>query len=82
LAVVNSTHEVLPPKWFVPGPGVAIDPLVPQKRTLMSLAGTFCHFYVTTSWLTTLVTPSVLRAISAARAFAALDRTVPFKVTT
>src|SRR5207344_2373930 len=37
LAVVSSTHEVLPPKWFVPGPGVAIDPLVPQKRTLMSL---------------------------------------------
>jgi hypothetical protein len=27
----------LPPKWFVPGPGVAIDPLVPQKRTFMSL---------------------------------------------
>ena len=37
LAVVSSTQEVLPPKWFVPGPGVAIDPLVPQKRTLMSL---------------------------------------------
>src|ERR1022692_34551 len=37
LAVVNSTQEVLPPKWFVPGPGVAIDPRVPQKRTLMSL---------------------------------------------
>src|SRR5450755_1258109 len=37
LAVVTSTHEVLPPKWFVPGPGVAIDPLVPQKRTLMIL---------------------------------------------
>src|ERR1700682_345625 len=36
-AVVTSTQEVLPPKWFVPGPGVAIDPLVPQKRTLMSL---------------------------------------------
>src|SRR3984893_11606704 len=35
LAVVSSTHEVLPPKKFVPGPGVAIDPLVPQKRTLM-----------------------------------------------
>src|SRR5512134_2170938 len=37
LAVANSTHEVFPPKWFVPGPGVAIDPLVPQKRTLMGL---------------------------------------------
>src|SRR5487761_2307349 len=37
LAVVSSTHEVFPPKWFVPGPGVAIDPLVPQKRTLMNL---------------------------------------------
>ena len=37
LSVVNSTHEVLPPKWFVPGPGVAIDPRVPQKRTLMIL---------------------------------------------
>src|SRR5438067_13482275 len=38
LAVVSSTQEVLPPKKFVSGPGVAIDPLVPQKRTLMSLA--------------------------------------------
>src|SRR5205823_7564928 len=37
LAVVSSTQEVLPPKWFVPGPGVAIDPRVPQKRTLMGL---------------------------------------------
>ena len=37
LAVVSSTQEVLPPKWFVPGPGVAIDPLVPQKHTFMSL---------------------------------------------
>src|SRR5271169_3608356 len=36
LAVVSSTQEVLPPKKFVSGPGVAIDPLVPQKRTLMS----------------------------------------------
>src|SRR5580700_5446292 len=36
LLVVNSTQEVLPPKWVVPGPGVAIDPRVPQKRTLMS----------------------------------------------
>src|SRR3982751_1899205 len=35
--VVSSTHEVLPPKWIVPGPGVAIDPRVPQKRTFMSL---------------------------------------------
>jgi hypothetical protein len=34
--VVSSTHEVLPPKWIVLGPGVAIDPRVPQKRTLMS----------------------------------------------
>src|SRR5687768_7562084 len=38
LAVVTPTQEVLPPKWFVPGPGVAIDPLVPQKRTRMSLS--------------------------------------------
>src|SRR6185295_19227471 len=37
LAVVSSTHEVLPPKWFVSRPGVAIDPLVPQKRTLIGL---------------------------------------------
>src|ERR1700687_5859882 len=37
LAVVSSTQEVLPPKWLVPGPGVAIDPLVPQKRTRMGL---------------------------------------------
>src|SRR5215210_7976601 len=36
-AVVSSTQEVLPPKWFVPGPGVAIDPLVPQKRTLIGV---------------------------------------------
>src|SRR4051812_17968881 len=35
LAVVTSTHEVFPPKWTVPGPGVAMEPLVPQKRTLM-----------------------------------------------
>lgn len=33
--MVSSTHEVLPPKWFVPRPGVAIDPLVPQKRILI-----------------------------------------------
>src|SRR3954464_9771274 len=39
LAVVTSTHEVLPPKWTVPGPGVAIEPLVPQKRTLMASPG-------------------------------------------
>src|SRR5665213_1022499 len=37
LAVITSTQDVLPPKWFVPGPGVAIDPLVPQKRTFTSL---------------------------------------------
>src|SRR6185295_1252750 len=37
LAVVSSTQEVLPPKWFVSRPGVAIDPLVPQKRTLIDL---------------------------------------------
>ena len=37
LAVASSTHEVLPPKWFVAGPGMAIDPRVPQKRTLMGL---------------------------------------------
>src|SRR4026208_2165612 len=36
LAVVSSTQEGLPPNEFVPGPGAAIDPLVPQKRTLMS----------------------------------------------
>src|SRR5512141_3426921 len=36
-AVVSSTHDVLPPKWFVPGPGVAIEPRVPQKRILMNL---------------------------------------------
>src|SRR4051812_21697547 len=35
LAVVTSTHDVLPPKWLVPGPGVAIDPRVPQKRTFI-----------------------------------------------
>ena len=33
--VVTSTHEVLPPKRTVPGPGVAIDPRVPQNRTRM-----------------------------------------------
>jgi len=32
---VTSTHDVLPPKWFVLGPGVAIEPLVPQNRTRM-----------------------------------------------
>src|SRR5438309_12076816 len=37
--VVTPTHEVLPPKRTVPGPGVAIDPLVPQKRTLMASRG-------------------------------------------
>ena len=37
LAVVTSTQDVLPPKWLVAGPGVAIDPRVPQKRTFMSL---------------------------------------------
>src|SRR5690349_271422 len=30
--VSTSTQDVLPPKWFVPTPGVAIDPRVPQKR--------------------------------------------------
>src|SRR2546421_12886650 len=31
--VVTSTHEVLPPKRTVSGPGTAIDPRVPQNRT-------------------------------------------------
>src|SRR5688572_5605584 len=31
-----STQDVLPPKPRVRGPGVAIDPRVPQKRTRMS----------------------------------------------
>src|SRR5579863_155343 len=31
--VFSSTQDVLPPKWLVPGPGAAIDPRVPQKRT-------------------------------------------------
>src|SRR6185503_5159873 len=35
LAVVTSTQDVLPPKWFVPRPGVAIEPRVPQKRTFI-----------------------------------------------
>src|SRR6202034_1924879 len=30
--VVNSTQDVLPPKWLVRGPGDEIDPRVPQKR--------------------------------------------------
>src|SRR5580658_1971865 len=34
-SVVTATHEVLPPNRMVPGPGVAIDPRVPQKRTRM-----------------------------------------------
>ncbi len=33
--VVSSTQDVLPPKWIVSGPGVAIEPRVPQKRILM-----------------------------------------------
>jgi hypothetical protein len=32
-AVSTSTHEVFPPNLLVPGPGVAIDPRVPQKRS-------------------------------------------------
>src|SRR5213083_2606810 len=35
-SVRTSTHEVLPPKRTVCGPGVAIDPRVPQNRTSMS----------------------------------------------
>src|ERR1700722_20004541 len=31
--VVSSTQDVLPPKWLVPGPGAAMEPRVPQKRT-------------------------------------------------
>src|SRR3954454_19378340 len=33
--VVTATHDVLPPNRTVSGPGVAIDPRVPQKRTRM-----------------------------------------------
>src|SRR6266446_10690851 len=32
----TSTQEVLPPKRAVLGPGAAIDPRVPQKRTCMA----------------------------------------------
>src|SRR4051794_28070274 len=35
--VSTSTHEVLPPYRIVDGPGVAIDPRVPQKRSRKSL---------------------------------------------
>src|SRR5277367_3357631 len=35
--VMSSTHIVLPPNRTVEGPGVAIDPRVPQKRTRMVL---------------------------------------------
>src|SRR5690349_11041004 len=35
--VTASTHDVLPPKRSVPGPGVAIDPRVPQNRNRNSL---------------------------------------------
>src|SRR5690349_7879077 len=31
----TSTQDVLPPKWFVPRPGVAIEPLVPQNLTII-----------------------------------------------
>src|SRR5271170_6125525 len=34
-SVVRLTHEVLPPNRTVSGPGVAIDPLVPQNWTRM-----------------------------------------------
>ena len=30
--VTTSTHDVLPPNRIVDGPGVAIEPRVPQKR--------------------------------------------------
>jgi hypothetical protein len=33
--VVTPTHEVLPPKRTVPGPGAAIDPRVPDGRGFM-----------------------------------------------
>jgi hypothetical protein len=35
LESVSSMHDVLPPNRLVLGPGVAIDPRVPQKRTFM-----------------------------------------------
>src|ERR1700691_2176386 len=35
VGVVSSTHEVLPPKRMVLGPGEAMDPLVPQKRAII-----------------------------------------------
>src|SRR6266852_6381466 len=35
--VMSSTQRVLPPNRTVEGPGVAIDPRVPQKRTRMVL---------------------------------------------
>src|SRR5580658_1999144 len=38
--VVSSTHDVLPPKWVVPGPGAAMDPRVPQKRaSILAIVG-------------------------------------------
>src|SRR5712671_1034972 len=42
-AVVTPTHEVLPPKRTVPGPGVAIDPRVPQNRTRILLQ---CQLFI------------------------------------
>ena len=41
--VVTPTHEVLPPKRTVPGPGAAIDPRVPQNRTRIPLQ---CQLFV------------------------------------
>src|SRR4029453_3856391 len=41
--VVTPTHEVLPPKRTVPGPGAAIDPRVPQNRTRIPLQ---CQLFI------------------------------------
>src|SRR3954464_13090897 len=54
LAVVTSTQDVLPPKWFVPGPGVAIEPRVPQKRTFITSSPSTIRWppsYATYIWL-------------------------------
>src|SRR5438034_9165676 len=34
--VSTSMHDVLPPKWLVPDPGVAMEPRVPQNRTCIA----------------------------------------------
>src|SRR6185436_14406142 len=46
--VVTPTHEVLPPKRTVPGPGVAIDPRVPQNRTRILRQGQLFVLHVET----------------------------------